>query len=156
MRYPGGDRQNLLQAFTARHETNALPALRALAAMASRGEIDALQLEMSVTLRLPGALRARNIDALSKIFSSGTNGKSAGATAIPIIRESPPRIAHKPGVAKAPSGSPIRVGIEFFDPALRIGGMVSFDFGPGAAGGRIMIMIRPPAAPGPKSKLTIP
>jgi len=140
MRYPGGDRQNLLQAFTARHETSTLPPLQALAAMASRGEIDALQLEMSVTLRLPGALRARNIDALSKIFSSGTNGKSAGATAIPIIRESPPRIAHKPGVAKAPSGSPIRVGIEFFDPALRIGGMVSFDFGPGAAGGRIMVM----------------
>src|SRR6266851_154911 len=46
MRYPGGDRQNLLQAFTARHETSTLPPLQALAAMASRGEIDALQLEM--------------------------------------------------------------------------------------------------------------
>src|SRR5260370_35108161 len=74
------------------------------------------------------------------MFWRDANGKSAGATAIPIIRESPPRIAHKPGVAKAPSGTPIRGGIEFFDPALRIGGMVSFDFGPGAAGGRIMIM----------------
>jgi hypothetical protein len=140
MRYPGGGLQNLLQAFTARHETNTLPALRALAAMASRGEIDALQLEMSVTLRLPGAFRTHNIDALSKIFSRGANDKSAGTTAIPIIRESPPRIARKPDAAKAPSGSPIRVGIEFFDPALRIGGMVSFDFGPGAAGGRIMVM----------------
>jgi len=35
---------------------------------------------------------------------------------------------------------PVRVGIEFYDPAARIGGMASFDFGSGAAGARIMML----------------
>jgi hypothetical protein len=63
LRYPGGASQNLLQAFTQRHSGSELEALRRLAQFAGRGAIDALQLEMSVAVRLAGPIRARGLDA---------------------------------------------------------------------------------------------
>ena len=66
MRYPGGAAQNLLQAFTPRHRSSDITAIQRLAAIAESGAIDALQLEMSVAVRLPGALRERNIEAMSQ------------------------------------------------------------------------------------------
>src|ERR1700733_7501587 len=47
LRYPGGASQNLLQAFTERHATSEIRALRRLAELAASRVIDALQLEMS-------------------------------------------------------------------------------------------------------------
>ncbi len=55
LRYPGGASQNLLQAFTERHAASEVVALQRLAQLAARGAIDALQLEMSVAVRLAGA-----------------------------------------------------------------------------------------------------
>src|SRR5271168_1199940 len=52
LRYPGGASQNLLQAFTERHAASEIDALRRLARLGARGVIDALQLEMSVAVRL--------------------------------------------------------------------------------------------------------
>jgi len=138
MRYPGGAAQNLLQAFTPRHADSPLEALRRLAKIAAEGAIDALQLEMSVALRLPGALRERSLDAFAKTFSAAGNGAAAPRPAFHVVRQSIPRAAKK--TAAVSSAPPSRVGVEFYDPAARLGGMVSFDFGPGAAGGRIMVL----------------
>ena len=138
MRYPGGAAQNLLQAFTPRHRSSNIAAIQRLAAIAESGAIDALQLEMSVAVRLPGALRERNIEAMSHVFSQRANGAVGSPSSIPIVRETPPPSPKKP--AAAATGPPLRVGIEFYDPAAQAGGMASFDFGPGAAGARIMVL----------------
>jgi hypothetical protein len=137
MRYPGGTAQNLLQAFTPRHADSPLEPLRRLAEIAAAGAIDALQLEMSVALRLPGALRDHGLDAFAKAFSAG-NGAPAHRPALHVMRQVVPRAVKK--TAAESSAPPSRIGVEFYDPAARLGGMVSFDFGPGAAGGRIMVL----------------
>jgi len=142
LRYPGGAAQNLLQGFTARHAGSEAAPLRRLANMAAEGMLNALQLEMSVALRLPGELRERAIAAISDTFVSkdAVRGPKVPAGAYPpvrIIRQTPPSSTRKRPVSSAP---PSRVGVEFYDPAIRLGGMVSFDFGPGAAGARIMIL----------------
>ncbi|MGH7934594.1 MAG: hypothetical protein ACREQN_15730 [Candidatus Binataceae bacterium] len=145
LRYPGGGVQNLLQAFTARHSESPLAALRDIAAMAARGAIDALQLELSVTLRLPGALRARSVDLLTEVFSHGGRGAAQArarmaAPIVKVIRGAVPRAPVRRAAIGDSAPPPIRVGVEFYDPAARVGGMMSFDFGPGASGGRIMMM----------------
>jgi len=144
LRYPGGASQNLLQAFTERHAASEVEALRRLARFAARGVVDALQLEMSVAVRLAGTTRARGLDALSEAFRQSTNGVSlaaanpARAATVTIQRHSSPPGA--PKAVTAPPAPPVRVGIEFYDVAARIGGMTSFDFGASAAGARIMML----------------
>ena len=145
LRYPGGASQNLLQAFTQRHAHSEIAALRQLAGLAADDAIDALQLEMSVAVRMPGAIRTSSLEALTQIFRDSAAGDSrptaatvANATKI-IERDAPPRIPSRRPLTK-PASQPVRVGIEFYDPRTRIGGMASFDFGAGAAGARIIIM----------------
>ncbi|MGA2409209.1 MAG: hypothetical protein ABSG46_02330 [Candidatus Binataceae bacterium] len=166
LRYPGGARQNLLQAFTQRHSDSPLDSLQRLADYAARGVIDALQLEMSIAVRLAGELRMRNLDVLSEVFAAlpqglapgakpktpagntialdGGNGATAHDDApIPVVRTAPPPRAAakaKPVLADTPQDPPTRVGIEFFDPVAGIGALVSFDFGANAAGARIMVL----------------
>jgi hypothetical protein len=143
MRYPGAAAQNLLQGFTTRHANADIAALTRLAEFAAEGVLNALQLEMSVALRLPGALRQDAIDAISRTFEAppGTafvpGPASASQPPMPVLRQDQRPIVRKHPVSAAP---PSRVGIEFYDAAARLGGMVSFDFGPGAAGGRIMVL----------------
>lgn len=137
LRYPGGAAQNLLQAFTPRHSRSTVEPVRRLAAMAERGLIDALQLEMSVSVRLPGDLRERNLDAISEIFSRRGNGALSTAVSVPVVRKAASRPPKKAAAGSA--HLPLRVGIEFYDPAAQVGGMASFDFGPDAAGARILV-----------------
>jgi hypothetical protein len=145
LRYPGGASQNLLQAFTPRHASSEIEALQQLAGLAASGAIDALQLEMSVAVRMAGSIRVHGLEALTEIFSRTANGDRQGAHAaaqsvtITVEREAPPRKAIRELATTAPA-PPVRVGIEFYDPLARIGGMTSFDFGSGAAGARIMML----------------
>jgi hypothetical protein len=162
VRYPGSSPHNLLQAFTPRHRDSPVEALSRLAAIAARRVMDAVQLELSVSLRWPGALRTKNLEALIAVFSR--------ASAAMAIKSRPPRrwasapqpradLGDPPAGASAAatpppnrrrearldSGAqtialPTRIGIEFFDAAARIGAMVSFDLGPKASGARIMIL----------------
>jgi hypothetical protein len=144
LRYPGGASQNLLQAFTTRHAASAIEALRQLAGLAARGSIDALQLEMSVAVRMAGSIRVRGLEALTEALRAA-NGELPRAPAtvdtgtITVERDVPPR-TDSPKAATTPAAPPMRVGIEFYDPIARIGGMASFDFGSGAAGARIMML----------------
>jgi len=144
LRYPGGASQNLLQAFTQRHATSEIRALQTLAGLAARGAIDALQLEISVAVRMPGAIRVRGLKALTEIFLHAASDDPQRAPVIgqtgtiTIERDAPQKVSRKaPTASPAP---PVRIGIEFYDPRARIGGMTSFDFGSGAAGARIMML----------------
>lgn len=60
-RYPARARENLVQLFTSRHRDDPRPLVRRLVAAADR--CDALQLELGIPLRWPGAWRTRLVDA---------------------------------------------------------------------------------------------
>jgi len=145
LRYPGAGADNLLQTFTERHASSQMGPLQRLAALSSRGALEAVQLELSVALRMPGRLRAETIAAIAGSFARcdrphalrHTNGGERPRR-IEIIRTAetpPPPLRQK--VQQASAG-PLRVGLEFYDPAARIGVMASFDLGAGAAGARVM------------------
>lgn len=136
-RYPGGGRENLLQAFTGRNHHSDLEAMRRLARLASAGAIDAVQLEISAALRLPGGMRHRLIDAIAASFADGAS-PARGPARVVVRQNAAPQ---SPPKKAAPVAMSSRVGVEFYDPAARIGGMASFDFGPGAAGARIMFLL---------------
>jgi hypothetical protein len=138
LRYPGGAAQNLLQAFTPRHAASDHPALCRLAKLAEAGLINALQLELSVAVRLPGAPRLNMIDVVVETFGR-PRGELIHRSAITIARDEIPKPVRKAS-STLPNVPPFRIGVEFYDPAIRIGGMASFDFGPNAAGGRIMML----------------
>lgn len=139
MRYPGGALQNLLQAFTARHGQSPHAALRSLSETGMRGVIDAAQLELSVSVRMPGELRARCEDAIAEVFS-GNGHSHASRPAIAINRAPRPPVVKKEIGAAAAVSMPGRVGIEFYDPTARIGAMASFDVGGAGMGARIMML----------------
>ncbi len=147
MRYPAGGLQNLVQAFTGRHRDNPAEPLRRIAAIAERAQVDAAQLELSVALRMPGTLRARCLDAIETSFASNGHAPSHHDLDTPsrpgiVVNRTPrPRLAppKSPAAASAPA-PPARVGVEFFDPATRIGAMASFDIGTGF-GARIMMLL---------------
>ncbi len=138
LRYPAGGAQNLMQVFTQRHSASSIDALRRITALSGRGAIEAVQLELSIALRFPGSLRDAAIEALSEILANGGDGamrngnhshrshRTAGAPTIHLPRSAPRKSA--------------RFGLEFYDPALRIGAMASFDLGVGRGGGRFMIL----------------
>jgi hypothetical protein len=68
LRYPARARENLLQLFTRRYCADERAAVRRLAGFAER--VDALQLELSLPLRLPGPWRDAFVDACAEAFAS--------------------------------------------------------------------------------------
>lgn len=145
LRYPGAGANNLLQAFTQRHALSPVDALRRLAALNARGALEAVQLELSVALRMPGRFRTETIAAIADAFarcdqpataSRGSRIDHAGR--IEIVRTAEvPSSAPRRGPQQLPAG-PLRVGLEFYDSSTALGVMASFDLGAGAAGARVM------------------
>ena len=143
LRYPGGAAHNLLQAFTPRFAESPVDPLRRLAALAARGALEAVQLELSVALRLPGKIRAHGLDAIAAALSEEALAESAQAAPPAMANRGPAIIrvaaATRPKPAsQPPPAMPQRAGIEFYDPRAGIGVMASFDIG-GAA--RVMAII---------------
>ncbi len=75
LRYPARARENLIQLFTGRHDDDGREAVRRLAAVAAR--VDALQLELSLPLRMPGPWRDAFVAACADAF------RGSGADALP-------------------------------------------------------------------------
>jgi hypothetical protein len=145
LRYPGAGANNLLQAFTRRHASSPVGALRRLAALNARGALEAVQLELSVALRMPGRFRTEAIAAIAESFARYDRPATAPrpnriehASRIEIIRTvETPSPGPRRGAQQSPTG-PLRVGLEFYDPSTQVGAMASFDLGSGAAGARVM------------------
>lgn len=142
LRYPGGGAQNLLQAFTDRHLESAVPVLRELSAMAARNQINAVQLELSVALRMPGELRRRCIATIGTVFGGNQHRKITNGTRskLTVVRSVAPK-RPTPATPTAAPAMPTRVGVELFDPFAKIGAMASFDLGAGGVGARIMMLL---------------
>lgn len=152
LRYPGGAANNLLQIFTRRHAASPLAALRRLATLNERGVLEAVQLELSVTLRLPGRLRRATLDAIAEVFSrdrhaSGSRGSQVSVISVTAAHSAsashttPPSGKPARTALSATSAGPTRVGLEFYDPQAQAGAMASFDLGPRAAGARVMVLM---------------
>lgn len=139
LRYPGGGSQNLLQAFTERFRESQLEPLRRLAKLAATGVIEALQLELSVAVRWPGALRHNIVEILAETFSQNTEPASPAPTPITVIRNVAKSSSPKP--VKRPATLPVRLGMEVFDPSARIGIITSFDLGESATGARFILLL---------------
>ncbi|MGO9605907.1 MAG: hypothetical protein ACLQAT_21380 [Candidatus Binataceae bacterium] len=135
MRYPAGGVHNLVQAFTGRHRESAIPALGRISAIAAQGLVNTAQLELSVSVRLPGVIRERCVDAISASFSGEEHAGAPGPSHFSIVRM--PRAVPRPASVTAP----LRVGVEFYDPSSRIGAMASFDLGNPGFGARIMMIV---------------
>lgn len=138
MRYPAGGAQNLVQAFTARHLSSEIAALRRIASLGSRGVIEAVQLELSIALRFPGVLRDDTVAGVAEVLAR--DGEAAAGNGHPMIA------AHRTDATptarrRQPARHSARLGFEFYDPQNRIGAMASFDLGAGGGGGRVMILM---------------
>ncbi len=140
MRYPGGGLQNLLQAFTARHRQSPHTALKSISETAVSGVVDAAQLELSVSIRMPGDLRARCEDAIAEVFSTNSSDSREARAPLVVNRVPRPAVAKSEIGAAATVAAPGRVGIEFYDPAAKFGAMASFDVGGAGMGARIMML----------------
>jgi hypothetical protein len=143
LRYPGAGANNLLQAFTRRHTSSPVEALRRLASLNARGALEAVQLELSVALRMPGRLRTETIDAIARSFAGCDRPvpSAPGAGRIEVVRTiDVAPAAPRRRTQQLPVG-PLRVGLEFYDPSAQVGAMASFDLGHGAAGARVMALV---------------
>jgi hypothetical protein len=85
-------------------------------------------------------LRTRCEDALTTVFSGSTPETVIARAPIAINRASRPVPIRREIGAAATVSTPGRVGIEFFDPAARMGVLASFDVGGAAMGARIMML----------------
>jgi hypothetical protein len=81
LRYPARARENLLQLFTGRHAGDARPLVRRLAAVAPR--VDAVQLELSLALRLPGPWREAFVSACAGALGGGAHADATWAPWVP-------------------------------------------------------------------------
>jgi hypothetical protein len=134
LRYPAGGIHNLVQAFTERHRDSSLSPLSRISAIAAQGLVDAAQLELSVSVRLPGPPRERCVEAIAETFS----GRPSAA----LPSDWKPSIVRTPLASRRVAPTvPVRVGMEFYDAASGIGAMASFDLGTPGFGARIMLLL---------------
>ncbi len=145
MRYPGAQPQNLLQAFTGRHQQSGVLALETLAAAASCGRIEAVQIELALSVRKPGLLRQRAIAAICAAFGPGMldyAGLPAGDSRRSSSLAGPLRVQSRaPCRSSLPRPVRPRFGLEFYDPRAGAGGLLNFDLDTGVAGGRLVLFL---------------
>jgi hypothetical protein len=77
-RYSASGRDNATQLFSGRHREHAHPDAEALSKLAHEGGIDAIQLELAIPLRWPGAWRDRFVDTLVELASAEGERRSRG------------------------------------------------------------------------------
>ncbi len=120
-RYPARHRENLLQLFTPRYLADERPLVRALAALGAR--VDAVQLELGIALRWPGAWRARLLAACE--------------ASLPVLL-APDARTQPAGDSPVPDGGPAASRrLEFASPSLC--GLVALD----AHGGARLLLFGP-------------
>ena len=134
MRYPAGGIHNLVQAFTERHRESDISPLGRISAISAKGLVNTAQLELSVSVRLPGVLRDRCIAAIVDTFSPEPRLAPPNPP-LSVIR------TPRPAVRRTAPAAPLRVGVEFYDAASRVGAMASFDLGTPGFGARIMMIV---------------
>jgi len=122
-RYPARNAENLLQLFTPRYRDDPRASVRALAAAAQR--VDAMQLELGIPLRWPGAWRERLCASIVA---------SLPALLAPHLDAGPTPAPHLPKQASQPRPA---CRLEFTSAGMC--GLAALDGG--AAGGRLLLFL---------------
>lgn len=147
-RYPAADKDNLMQIFSARFAADPSPPIRALAAFSLQQQVNAVQLELGVGLRWPGAERDRFIDVFCQTLGKHaplTQSKGQDFPAIPLFQQ--PRLiaAQLNGspLSLHPTPEPRRLGLHFHDPLSGLGVMGGIEFSSSAPthSGRLMLSL---------------
>jgi len=130
-RYPASHRNNLLQLFTPRAAEINDACARRIARWVAAGRINALQLELGIPLRWPGAWRSRFVMAVAGAF--GDDGPSGGATRV----QSPAELVPRDPAVRAKSAA-----LQFYDPASDIGLSAGIGHaGPRITSGRLLLFL---------------
>jgi hypothetical protein len=116
-RYPARHRENLLQLFTSRYREDRRALAHRLAALAPR--VEAMQLELGIPLRWPGAWRARLLEAC--------------AAALPALHLDDEAVPRSTVLASAPDPAPAPRRLQFTGP--RLCGLAAA----GGDGGRLLL-----------------
>ncbi len=128
-RYPAAGRDNMMQIFTRRFAADHDPRIAELAALGAGGQIAAVQLELAVPLRWPGALRSRLLHAVEAL------AERAGAEA--SFPEAWTRAARA-----GPRPDPHSLAVEFHDGGAGIGGFAATEqLASGRRQGRFLVCI---------------
>jgi hypothetical protein len=126
-RYPAADKENVVQLFSSRFAEDPSPTIRALAALAVQGKVNALQLELGIELRWPGPERERFIDVFAQTLGNlrleqshreyqGFSGDvSISPAAVGLVRQ------HRALLPLFRPWQPARCGLHFHDPASGVG-----------------------------------
>ncbi len=93
-RYPASGRENLVQLFTPRYRDDGRPLVRQLAALGQRAQ--AMQCELGIPLRWPGAWRRRLVDAVRAALSPLLEPDVETEIAAPAVQALPPPRPDRP------------------------------------------------------------
>jgi hypothetical protein len=119
-RYPAVGRDNATQMFSARHVDHEDAAVRKFAERAADGRVDAVQLELGISLRWPGPRRDEFVHALARCvdeYVAGRAGNRKGVAASAHIRPrsgdwSLPARKKDPAAARPERGYSVQVAME--------------------------------------------
>src|SRR5262249_39181780 len=127
---------NVMQLFSTRFSQDHAPTIQCLAELSAQEKVHAVQLELGVGLRWPGAERERFVDAFCQTLGNftplpSTNGvgfslpqsveKEHPAVHLHLAEESPLSLQAKP--------EPTRFGLHFHDPLSGVGILGGIEFG---------------------------
>src|SRR5712692_5244509 len=147
-RYPAADKDNLMQLFSARFVTDPSPPIRALATLSMQQHVNAVQLELGVGLRWPGAERDRFIDVFCQTLGKHTPLTQGSGQDFPVV----PPFQRPQQITSHRNGSPLslhrtpeprRLGLHFHDPLSGLGVMGGIEFSSSAPthSGRLMLSL---------------
>jgi hypothetical protein len=156
-RYPASHRNNILQLFAARAGAADNPAAQRLAAWAAAGRVNALQLELGIPLRWPGAWRDRFIGVLAASFSEHRGPAVVMSMARSLLRPGSGqgwslRAAKSERLPARGVGEPLRTqhsglrtdpaALQFYDPVADVGMFAGVGpMGPHVTGGRLLLFL---------------
>jgi len=127
-RYPGSHRNNLLQLFTPRAAQIDHPCAQRIATWVAEGRINAIQLELGIPLRWPGAWREQFVAALVESFA----GAAAPQSAAPVLQLK----------SRDPELRAEAVALQFYDAGADVGMVAGIGpAGPRVTGGRVLLFL---------------
>lgn len=147
-RYPAADKENVMQLFSARFAKEHAPTIRRLAELSALGVVNALQLELGVGLRWPGAERDQFIEAFHLTLGHcaglpSIDGGSFAAMSPPVTTANGVHAPDHSLFAAGEQSVSKRFGLHFHDPLSGVGimGGVEANAEDATHGGRLMLSL---------------
>ena len=147
-RYPAADKNNVMQLFSSRFAEDHSLLIQALARFAANGKINAVQFELGVGLRWPGAERERFVTTFCQTLGKPTPAAQAEGYDFSTLTFSSRAFDHPSHLNGAPiplchASEPVRLGLHFHDPVSGLGLMGGVESDPSSLthSGRLMLFL---------------